>query len=82
VAPCASFLVIVLVVVVMPAGLPADDWHANDIRPPTRITWPAQMTRWVTTKDAHASNIITTVGEYFLTQKVKPVPKGDAQYQQ
>ncbi len=32
-----------------------------------------QFTRWVITKEAHASNIITTVAEYFLTQKVKPV---------
>ena len=32
-----------------------------------------QFTRWVVTKEAHASNIITTVAEYFLTQKVKPV---------
>lgn len=32
-----------------------------------------QFTRWVVTKEAHAANIITTVAEYFLTQKVKPV---------
>ncbi|MEN8007992.1 MAG: superoxide dismutase [Ni] [Candidatus Krumholzibacteriota bacterium] len=32
-----------------------------------------QFTRWVITKETHASNIITTVAEYFLTQKVKPV---------
>jgi nickel superoxide dismutase len=32
-----------------------------------------QLTRWINTKEAHAANIITTVAEYFLTQKVKPV---------
>ncbi len=32
-----------------------------------------QLTRWIITKENHASNIITTVSEYFLTQKVKPV---------
>ena len=32
-----------------------------------------QLARWVATKEAHASHIITVVSEYFLTQKVKPV---------
>jgi nickel superoxide dismutase len=32
-----------------------------------------QLTRWINTKEAHAANIITTIAEYFLTQKVKPV---------
>jgi nickel superoxide dismutase len=32
-----------------------------------------QFTRWIVAKENHASNIITTVAEYFLTQKVKPV---------
>ena len=36
-----------------------------------------QLTRWIITKEAHASNIITTVSEYFLTQKVKPVASDD-----
>ncbi|MCK9996470.1 MAG: superoxide dismutase [Candidatus Krumholzibacteria bacterium] len=36
-----------------------------------------QLTRWIMTKEAHASNIITTVSEYFLTQKVKPVAADD-----
>lgn len=35
-----------------------------------------QATRWINTKEAHASNIIDTVSTYFLTQKVKPVAKG------
>ncbi len=29
-----------------------------------------QTVRWVTTKETHASHIINTVSEYFLTQKV------------
>ena len=32
-----------------------------------------QLTRWIITKENHASNIITTVSEYFMTQKVKPM---------
>ena len=36
-----------------------------------------QFARWVATKESHASNIITIVAEYFLTQKVKPVPADD-----
>ena len=36
-----------------------------------------QLTRWVITKETHASNIISTVSEYFLTQKVKPVAADD-----
>jgi nickel superoxide dismutase len=40
-----------------------------------------QLVRWVTTKEAHASNIITIVAEYFLTQKVKPVEPGAEGYE-
>ncbi len=36
-----------------------------------------QLTRWIITKENHALNIITTVSEYFLTQKVKPVAEDD-----
>ncbi len=39
-----------------------------------------QFTRWVMTKEDHASNIISVVSEYFLTQKVKPKSKTDAEY--
>ncbi len=35
-----------------------------------------QLTRWIMNKEEHATNIITTVAEYFLTQKVKPVAPG------
>jgi len=40
-----------------------------------------QFVRWVETKEEHASNIITIVAEYFLTQKVKPVDPLDPGYQ-
>lgn len=39
----------------------------------TDATSVNQRTRWVMTKETHASNIISIVSEYFLTQKVKPV---------
>lgn len=35
-----------------------------------------QATRWIVTKEDHASRIIETVSVYFLTQKVKPVAMG------
>ena len=41
-----------------------------------------QATRWITTKDEHASKIITTTAEYFLTQKVATVAKDDADHYQ
>lgn len=31
-----------------------------------------QAVRWVNNKESHASNIITTMAEYFLAQRVKP----------
>ncbi|MHC4441496.1 MAG: superoxide dismutase [Ni] [Planctomycetota bacterium] len=40
-----------------------------------------QATRWVNTKEQHASHIITTVSEYFLTQKVKEVAPNAEGYQ-
>ena len=40
-----------------------------------------QRTRWINTKEDHASNIIKVVSEYFLTQKVKPVAAGAEGYQ-
>jgi nickel superoxide dismutase len=39
-----------------------------------------QKVRWITTKEAHASNIITVVAEYFLTQKIKPHSPKDKDY--
>jgi len=40
-----------------------------------------QTVRWINTKEQHAAHIITVVSEYFLTQKVKPVAKGDPGYE-
>lgn len=40
-----------------------------------------QATRWIATKEEHASRIISTVSEYFLTQKVKDVAPGAGDYQ-
>jgi len=39
-----------------------------------------QKVRWITTKEAHASNIIKVVAEYFLTQKIKPKAPKDKGY--
>jgi nickel superoxide dismutase len=39
-----------------------------------------QLTRWINTKEDHASHIIKVVSEYFLTQKVKPVAAGSDGY--
>lgn len=45
----------------------------SDDRSPTAMN---QLIRWTNTKEEHASHIITTVSEYFLTQKLKPVAEG------
>ncbi len=34
-----------------------------------------QMIRWVMNKEKHAENIIVTISDYFLTQRVKPDQK-------
>lgn len=34
-----------------------------------------QLTRWVVNKEKHAQNIIATISDYFLTQRVKPTQK-------
>ena len=39
-----------------------------------------QAARWVAAKEDHASDVITIVAEYFLTQKVKPVAPGSDGY--
>jgi nickel superoxide dismutase len=39
-----------------------------------------QAARWVATKEDHASHIIEVVSEYFLAQKVKPLPPGSDEY--
>jgi nickel superoxide dismutase len=37
-----------------------------------------QATRWVATKEEHATRIQHTIAQYFLTQRVKPVQPGAA----
>jgi nickel superoxide dismutase len=39
-----------------------------------------QATRWIATKEDHASSIITVVADYFLAQRVKPVEAGAEGY--
>ena len=39
-----------------------------------------QLVRWIQTKEAHASNIITVTAEYFLTQKIKVTADTDKAY--
>jgi hypothetical protein len=39
-----------------------------------------QAVRWINTKEQHATNVIATVSEYFLTQKLKPVAMGEDGY--
>jgi nickel superoxide dismutase len=38
-----------------------------------------QMVRWVMNKEKHAQNIISTISDYFLTQRVKPDQKDYAE---
>lgn len=52
----------------------------NELAGKTDAQSANQLTRWITTKEDHASNIITVVAEYFLTQKVKPVEPGSEGY--
>ena len=40
-----------------------------------------QATRWIVTKEDHASHIIEVVSQYFLAQKVKPVAPGPDGYE-
>eukprot|EP00009_Paramoeba_aestuarina_P014728 CAMPEP_0201526612 /NCGR_PEP_ID=MMETSP0161_2-20130828/32329_1 /ASSEMBLY_ACC=CAM_ASM_000251 /TAXON_ID=180227 /ORGANISM="Neoparamoeba aestuarina, Strain SoJaBio B1-5/56/2" /LENGTH=123 /DNA_ID=CAMNT_0047927065 /DNA_START=101 /DNA_END=472 /DNA_ORIENTATION=+ len=39
-----------------------------------------QASRWVSTKENHASHIIETISEYFLSQRVKEVPPTSLDY--
>merc|ERR1719310_945867 len=41
-----------------------------------------QMIRWINTKEAHASSIMNTIGEYFLAQKVKKDLLSEAEYKE
>ena len=40
--------------------------------PMRSLTHSTQATRWIVTKEEHASKIIATVSEYMLAQRVKP----------
>ncbi len=39
-----------------------------------------QAARWIAIKEEHATKIQHTVAQYFLTQRVKPVPAGGQDY--
>jgi len=38
-----------------------------------------QIVRWVNNKESHAQNVINTISDYFLTQRVKPSQKDYAE---
>ena len=38
-----------------------------------------QLVRWIMNKEKHAQNIISTISDYFLTQRVKPDQKNYAE---
>eukprot|EP00466_Bigelowiella_natans_P000548 jgi/Bigna1/125878/aug1.1_g586 len=54
--------------------------QVNSLSPAKNAQSMNQATRWIITKEAHASNIITILAEYFLTQKVANVSKYDEGY--
>merc|ERR1740123_985065 len=41
-----------------------------------------QVVRWISTKEDHASKIMTTIGDYFLAQKVKKDMLTEAEYKE
>jgi nickel superoxide dismutase len=41
---------------------------------------PNQLIRWVGNKEEHAEKVQEIVHQYFLTQRIKPVPASDAAY--
>lgn len=53
----------------------------NELSSKTDALSSNQATRWVMTKEEHASRIIETISEYFLTQKVAEVAAGAEGYQ-
>jgi nickel superoxide dismutase len=48
-----------------------------ELAPPKDAVALNQATRWVSTKEDHASRIIATVSEYFLTQKLAEPAAGN-----
>lgn len=51
----------------------------NELAGKTDAQSQNQMARWVMTKEAHAQNIISTISDYFLTQRVKTKQKDYAE---
>ncbi|WDE99074.1 superoxide dismutase [Ni] [Lentisphaera profundi] len=47
----------------------------NELAGKTDAQSANQMTRWVVNKEAHAQKVITTISDYFLTQRVKSSQK-------
>mmetsp|Transcript_85662 Transcript_85662/g.223238 ORF Transcript_85662/g.223238 Transcript_85662/m.223238 type:complete len:160 (-) Transcript_85662:60-539(-) len=41
-----------------------------------------QMVRWIHTKEEHAAKIMTTIGDYFMAQKVKKADLTDQEYKE
>merc|ERR1719161_1662332 len=41
-----------------------------------------QATRWIATKEDHATQIMTTVGTYFMAQKVKKADLSEQEYKE
>jgi nickel superoxide dismutase len=44
----------------------------NELAGKTDAQSQNQTVRWVMNKERHAQNVISTIGDYFLTQRVKP----------
>lgn len=51
----------------------------NELAGKTDAQSQNQMTRWVMNKEKHAQNIISTISDYFLTQRVKTSQKDYAE---
>ena len=47
----------------------------NELAGKTDAQSKNQLVRWVMNKEKHAQNIISTISDYFLTQRVKPAQK-------
>ena len=47
----------------------------NELAGKTDAQSQNQMVRWVSNKEKHAQNIISTISDYFLTQRVKSTQK-------
>ena len=50
-----------------------------DLAPKKDVQSQNQMVRWVVNKETHAQNIIATISDYFLTQRVKTTQKDYAE---